>query len=91
MEVLEKRPKFLEDFSDIPDSHGSSPLLLAIKCNNMEVTRRLLCRKPDVNKRNRHNETPILVAALNDDADVIKEMLDKCEFVYIVYKYLKQG
>ncbi|XP_028391797.1 transient receptor potential cation channel subfamily A member 1-like [Dendronephthya gigantea] len=75
MKVFEQVPKFLEDFSDIPDSHGSSPLLLAIKCNNMEVVKRLLTRKPDLNKRNKLNETPILVAALNDDADVIKEML----------------
>ncbi|XP_028391796.1 uncharacterized protein LOC114516496 isoform X2 [Dendronephthya gigantea] len=76
MKVLEKHPRFLDEFSDIPDSHGSSPLLLAIKCNNMEVVKRLLARKPDLNKRNKHNETPILVAALNDDADVIKEMLE---------------
>ncbi|XP_028391727.1 serine/threonine-protein phosphatase 6 regulatory ankyrin repeat subunit C-like [Dendronephthya gigantea] len=77
MEVLQERPKFLDDFSDIPDSHGSSPLLLAIKRNNMEVVKRLLDRKPDVNKRNKHNETPIHVAALNDHADVIEEMLKK--------------
>ena len=80
IQVLEKRPKFLEDFLDIPDSHGSSPLLLAIKCKNMEVVWRLLCGEPDVNKRNRHNETPILVAVLNDDVDVIKEILEICEF-----------
>ena len=84
MEVLEKQPKFLKDFSDIPDSHGSSPLLLAIKSNNMEVARRLLRRKPNVNKRNRHNETPILVAALNDNAEVIKEMMAICEFIYCI-------
>ncbi|XP_028391719.1 transient receptor potential cation channel subfamily A member 1-like isoform X3 [Dendronephthya gigantea] len=75
MEVLQKRPKFLDDFSDIPDSHDSSPLLLAIKCNNMEVVKRLLARKPDLNKRNKHDETPILVAALHDAEDVINEML----------------
>ncbi|XP_028391726.1 transient receptor potential cation channel subfamily A member 1 homolog isoform X2 [Dendronephthya gigantea] len=77
MKVLQERPQFLNDFSDIPDSHGSSPLLLAIKRNNMEVVKVLLDREPDVNKRNKHNESPILVAALNDHADVIKEMLEK--------------
>ena len=78
MEVLENS-KFLHDFSDIQDSDGSTPLLLAIKCNNIEVVKRLLPTKPDINKRNRHNETPIYIAALNDHAYVIKEILTTCK------------
>ena len=75
-----KDSKFLKDFSDIPDSHGSTPLLLAIKCNNMEVVQRLLTAKPDVNqKNNRLNESPIYVAALNDHADILKEILVTCK------------
>ena len=79
MKVI-KDSKFLKDFSDIPDSHGSTPLLLAIKCNNMEVVQRLLTAKPDVNqKNNRLNESPIYVAALNDHADILKEILVTCK------------
>ena len=81
MRVLENS-KFLKHFSDIPDSQGSTPLLLAIKCNNMEVVQRLLPAKPDVNKLNRHNECPIYVAALNDHADVISEILKTCKWLH---------
>jgi hypothetical protein len=83
MNVL-KDSKFLKDFSDVPDSHGSTPLLLAIKCSNMEVVRRLLPAKPDINKRNRHNEYPIYVAALNDHADVLSEILETCKYYFFV-------
>ena len=74
----------LSDFSDVPDSLGSTPLLLAIKCNNMEVVRRLLPAKPDINKRNRHNEYPIYVAALNDNVDVLSEILECCTFYVLM-------
>ncbi|CAB4005753.1 TKL kinase, partial [Paramuricea clavata] len=75
MEVLKKRPKFLTDFSDVPDSHGSTPLLLAIKCNNNDVINGLLLAKPDVNKRNLHEESPLHVAAVNDHDHIIEEIL----------------
>jgi ankyrin repeat protein len=80
MEVLKKTRKFLTDFSDVPDSHESTPLLLAIKCNNIEVINGLLPAKPDVNKRNRRNESPLHVAALNDHDHIIREILktSKC-------------
>jgi ankyrin repeat protein len=80
MEVLKKTRKFLTDFSDVPDSHESTPLLLAIKCNNIEVINVLLPAKPDVNKRNRRNESPLHVAALNDHDHIIREILktSKC-------------
>ena len=81
MDVL-KGSKFLKDFSDIPDSHGSTPLLLAIKCNNMEVVQRLLPSKPDVDKKNRYDESPIYVAAQNDRVDVINEILATCKCEY---------
>ena len=79
MKVLDSHPKFLNDFSDVADSYGSTPLLLAIKCNNMEVVERLLLTKPDVNKRNRRNESPIYVAALNDHAKVINRIIETCK------------
>ncbi|XP_028391903.1 transient receptor potential cation channel subfamily A member 1-like [Dendronephthya gigantea] len=75
--IFENRPLFLRDFSDIPDSHGSTPLLVAVKSNNIEVVRLLLLRtRPDVNSRNKHGESPILVAAVNNDADLIRTMLE---------------
>ncbi|XP_028391898.1 serine/threonine-protein phosphatase 6 regulatory ankyrin repeat subunit A-like [Dendronephthya gigantea] len=76
LDVLVKRPEFFQDFADMQDSHGSTPLLLAIKCNNMDVVRRLLTTKPDVNKKNRYDETPILIAALKDNADAIQEIIN---------------
>ena len=87
MKILENHPKFLHDFSDVPDSHGSTPLLLAIKCNNMEVVQRLLLTKPDVSKRNRHNESPIYVAALNDDAKAINRILETCKLLCCFIRY----
>jgi ankyrin repeat protein len=89
MKVLENS-KFFHDFSDVQDSNGSTPLLLAIKCNNIEVIKRLLPTKPDINKRNRHDETPIYIAALNDNAYVIKEILNTCkyfEFIFIGFYF----
>ncbi|XP_028392143.1 transient receptor potential cation channel subfamily A member 1-like isoform X2 [Dendronephthya gigantea] len=76
LEVFARRPKFLNDLSDFPDSHGSTPLLVAIKHNNMDVVKRLLRTKPRVGKRNNDGESPILLAALNGYVDVIKEMLE---------------
>ena len=82
MEVLERRPRFLDDFADVQDGHGSTPLLLAIKCNNIEVVKRLLLAKPkpEVDKKNHHDETPIHVAALNGHADVLREILKTCKY-----------
>ena len=75
MDVMMEQPEFLNDFSDVPDSNGSTPLLLAIKCNNSEIVKRLLPSKPEkLNDRNQH-ELPLHVAALNDHADVIREII----------------
>ncbi|XP_028392138.1 transient receptor potential cation channel subfamily A member 1-like [Dendronephthya gigantea] len=76
LEVFERKQKFLNDFSDFPDGHGSTPLLVAIKHNNMDVVKRLLRTEPRVDKINDDSESPILLAALNDYAVVIKEMLE---------------
>ncbi|XP_028392041.1 transient receptor potential cation channel subfamily A member 1-like [Dendronephthya gigantea] len=86
MKVLEKRPKFLRDFKDFPDNHDTSPILVAIKCNNIKVFRRLLTKELakrsrfywdiELNRVNIHKESPIRVAAMNDNAEVIKVMLE---------------
>ncbi|XP_028392147.1 transient receptor potential cation channel subfamily A member 1-like isoform X2 [Dendronephthya gigantea] len=76
LKVFEKRPKFLNDLSDFPDSYGSTPLLVAINYNNIEVAKRLIRTKSRVDKRNDDGESPILLAALNDYVDIIKEMLE---------------
>ncbi|CAB3988863.1 transient receptor potential cation channel subfamily A member 1-like [Paramuricea clavata] len=80
MKVLDEcGSKFVTDFLDVEDSHGSTPLLRAIKCNNIAVVKWLLRKKPNVNninKRNVHDESPIYVAALNDHVNVIKEILE---------------
>jgi hypothetical protein len=79
MEVMLRQPEFLNDFSEVQDSDGSTPLLLAIKCNSSEIVKPLLPSKPEkLNERNQH-ESPICVAALNDHADVIKEIINKCK------------
>ena len=81
MKVL-KNSKFLYDFSDVPDSQESTPLLQAIKSNNIDAVKVFLNAKPNIRKRNNFRESPIHVAALNDQADVIEEILKTCEFFY---------
>ena len=86
MTVLEKQPKFLSDFSDFPDSHGATPLLVAIKCNNIEFVKRLLVTKPKIQPAGFGIfESPILFAALNDHTDVIGEILKTCEFLGVLF------
>ena len=84
IKALERWPKFLDDFSDVQDSHKSTPLLLAIKCNNFELIRRLLAIKPvpDLSKKNLHGESPISIAALNDYVDIVRDIIRTCKYLY---------
>ena len=89
MEVLERRPSFLNDFSDVQDSHGSTPLLLAIKCYNVGVIRRLLQIEPvpNVKQKNKYGESPIHATALNDHADILEDIIKACKYLHI-FKYI---
>lgn len=82
MGVLSKRQVFLKVFSDIQDSNGCTPLLVAAKCSNIEVVKWLLPVMRDVNKRNHNGESPIYIAALNDNVDILREILKTCTCSY---------
>ena len=77
MDVMVEQPEFLNDFWNVPDSDGSTPLLLAIKCNNSEIVKRLLPPKPENLNEGNQYELPLYVAALNDHADVIREIIKR--------------
>ena len=79
MDIMEEQPKFLKDFSDVQDSNGSTPLLLAIKCNNIEVVKRLLPSEPERLNEGKQHESPLYAAALNDHVDVMREIIKKCK------------
>ena len=86
MKVL-KNSKFLDDFLDVPDSQESTPLLQAIKTNNIDAVKMFLNAKPDIGKRNNFRESPIHVAALNDQADVIEEILQTSKFFCFFFTF----
>jgi ankyrin repeat protein len=81
MRIVEKHPSFIKDVVDEPGSDGSTPLLVAVKRNHIEVVKWLMNNsgmKLEIERRNRKGETAIYLAALNGQADVIKEMLERC-------------
>ena len=83
MKVVEKYACFMQSLVDEPDSVGSSPLLIAVKRNNIEVAKCLMnnsTRKPEIDKRNSKNESPIYLAALNGQTVIMKEMLKECKY-----------
>jgi ankyrin repeat protein len=80
--IVEKHADLMNYLVDEPtDSQGSTPLLIAIKKGYVEVAKWLINKpgmKPDIAKRNNERESPIYLAALKGQAEIIKEMLEIC-------------
>ena len=90
IKIVEKHIDFMNDFVDGSfGDNGNTPLLTAVQMNHIEVAKWLINRsgkKPDIEKRNEERESPIYIAALKGQAEVIKEMLEICTQL----KYLKR-
>ena len=62
---------------DSADIYGNTALLGATYKGNVDVVKALIDGKADVNKRNRSEETALIIACtFNDDADITKLLLD---------------
>ena len=82
MQIIEKYPNFMHYHVDATDEHGSTPLLIAVKRNNVDVAKRLLnyeVKRANITKTNKSNESPIYLAALNGRVEILKEMLKLCK------------
>ena len=83
LDLVENCQTFMEDHINMVDSEGSTPLLIAVKRRNDRVAKRLLKYKnstrPDITKKNKVGESPILLAALLGQTDILMEMKKECE------------
>ena len=82
MKIIEKYPHFMNYHVDATDEHGSTPLLVAVKRNNVDVAKHLLdyeVNRTDITKTNKSNESPIYLAVLNGRFEILKEMLKLCK------------
>ena len=73
----------MKSLVDQPDSHGSTPLLVAIQRNNVKVAKCLIKnskKKPAIDKRNRKNDSPIYLTVRRGQTDVMKEILKNCKY-----------
>jgi ankyrin repeat protein len=80
--IVEKHRDFMNSFVDEPfDNNKNTPLLSAVQGNCTEVAKWLMNqpgKKPDILKRNEDGVSPIYLAALKGQAEVIKTMLEIC-------------
>lgn len=53
-------------------SHGDTALHLAIKCNYVEIVRMLVEHGAPLDKQNQHRQTPIDIALIKNNQDIIK-------------------
>ncbi|CAB4017884.1 ankyrin repeat domain-containing, partial [Paramuricea clavata] len=78
--IAEKHGDLMNYLVDEPtESQESTPLLIAIQNDYEEVAKWLIKepeKKPDIEKRNAQGESPIYLAALKGQAEIIKEMLE---------------
>ena len=79
LDLVEKCQIFMEDHIDMADNEGSTPLLIAIKRRNNKVAKRLLNYRPDITKKNKDEESPIMLAALTGQTDILMEMKNECK------------
>ena len=80
MQLVANYPNFMTEFVNKPDSEGSTPLVIAIKANNVEIALYLLDSGNEdvIIQKNSRKESPIYLAALNGQTDIIKEILNRC-------------
>ena len=83
LDLVENYETFMEDHIDMGDSEDSTPLLIALKRRNDKVAKRLLkhknCTRPDITKKNKDGESPIMLAALFGQTSILMEMKKECE------------
>ena len=60
---------------DIPDSHGNTPLMLAVTSNQADIVRLLLEGQADTSLTNKEGETALQIAEASEDLNGIASML----------------
>lgn len=74
MNILCKYDEFIQPILSQADDEGRTPLHLAIRRNNVGIAKCLIRCGADVERKNRQKETPIYLAALNGQVEVLKEI-----------------
>lgn len=64
-----------DDVSVKPDATGTTPLFLAVREDNVQLTDKLIKAGADVKVANRYGVTPLYLAALNGNAQIIEKLL----------------
>ena len=79
LEILDKHENYLKDLKIINkgDKTNATPLLFAVKRNNREIAKYLIERGADFELRDNYNQSPIKVALMEGQEDVVREMLKK--------------
>lgn len=59
----------------LPGPKHPENILRAVRSNNIQEVRRLIAKKVDLNKRDRNQQTPLMIALWNNFDDVAKELI----------------
>ena len=82
MNILQKYPELVQPMLEQVDLTGSTPLHQAIKRKNVDIAKCLIRCGADYKKQNKREETPIYLAVLNGQIDILEEIFLLCKFSF---------
>ena len=82
MNILQKHKNLIEPVLNQKDQVGTTPLHVAVKWHNVDIAKCLIQCEADVLSRNNRGETPVYLAALNGQVEILEEILQKCKFSF---------
>lgn len=75
MEILELSLKKFNNFINEKDQFGSTPLLLAVRKNHIDMVEAILKYKANVNIADKFGDTPLIESARNNNMEILKLLI----------------